>query len=277
MDYREGPAHTDDSGYRAYVHGTPRRWPPGVKWLIIVNAAVYFLEMLVLAASRNDPALFHKVFGWLGLSPARVFERGCLWQLVTYAFLHDPGGISHILFNMLFLYWFGRGIEIVWGTRRFVIFYLSAAAFSALCFAAWHYLIDPLTWCIGASGAIMAVVMVYAIWWPNQIILLFFFIPIRIRTFVMLTIAIETFSLLNVRNGVANMAHLGGLLFGFLVVRFGSRMLAGVATWVREGADRVGAEEEHRLDEILDKVHRHGVNSLSGSEKRFLKRMADRR
>jgi len=274
MDYREQPSF--DSGSRSYPHGPLRRWPPGVKWLILINAGVYLIEMFLSAASRANPAPLNNFFSWFSFSPADLFQRGFVWQLVTYAFLHDPYGIMHILFNMLFLYWFGRDIERVWGTRRFLIFYLAAAVFAALMFAVWHYSMGSRSGCIGASGAVMAVVMVYALWWPNQIILLFFFIPMRIRTFVMLTVVISTFSLMNVRNDVAHMAHLGGLLFGYLVIRFGPWLALRVATTVRESADRVSAEEDRRLDEILDKVHRKGIQSLSRGEKRFLKKMSER-
>ena len=272
MEYYENPSR-GRGGHDA--HYRPTRWPPGVKAIIIANVAIFFVELLVLNASGRNYDTFMERIGLFALSPKRVFTRGTVWQLVTYAFLHDPGSIMHILFNMLFLYWFGRSIELVWGTKRFLIFYFAAAAFSGLAFCLWH-VFDPVSSCIGASGAVMAALMVFALWYPNQIILFFFIIPMRIRTFVVFVILIEIFSLLGQRNGVANMAHLGGLLFGYLVIRAGPGIACRVSSAIRKSADRVTAEEEKRLDDLLDKVHREGINSLSRGERRFLKRMSEK-
>ncbi len=168
-----------------------------VGWLIIVNVAVYLLEIIL---SRARPAAFMAGFDCLALQPGDVFTRGYVWQLLTYAFLHDPANILHILLNMLFLYWFGREIESVWGVRRFLAFYLTAAAFAALAFSTVHYF-WPLNAvrCLGASGAIMALVMVYALWWPNRTILFMFLFPMRVWTFVLIVIGIEAVSLLQTR------------------------------------------------------------------------------
>jgi len=264
MDYREEPQFY-------YQFGLSRRFSPGIKWIIIVTVGVYLVELMVWSASRDR---FMGAFGWLGLSPGDVFRRGYAWQLVTYAFLHDPRSLMHILFNMLFLYWFGRDVEEVWGTRRFLLFYLTAAAFAALVFSAVH-IFRPLTWCIGASGAIMAIVMVYALWWPNRLILFMFFFPMRIRTFVIITIVVEVVSFLQVENGVANMAHLGGLLYGYLVVRQGWR-LAPVLRWLQSPHREDPLSDRRRMDELLDKVSREGFGSLTWRERRFLKKMSRR-
>ncbi len=264
MEYREQPRHY-------YEFGFSRRFSPGVKWIIIVTVGFYLLELIISSASEG---MFWTVFGRLGLTPSDVFGRGFIWQLVTYAFLHDPRGLMHILFNMLFLYWFGREVEQVWGTKRFVLFYLTAAVFSGFVFSAVHIFL-PVSWCIGASGAIMAVVMVYALWWPNRMILVMLFFPMRVRTFVIIVIIAEMVSFLQMRGGVANMAHLGGLLYGYLVIRHGRRLtpiLTRVQRLEYEDPDR----DRRRMDELLDKVHRQGIRSLSWRERRFLKKMSRR-
>jgi membrane associated rhomboid family serine protease len=249
-----------------FVSGPRRNLTPVVKWLIIVNVAVFLLEMFTGASP------VHRIWGTLGLSPESVFERGRLWQLLTYAFLHDPNDLIHILFNMLFLYWFGRQVETTWGSSRFLKFYLAAAVFSGLCFAAVQYLTGrQLSWCIGASGAIMATVMVYALYWPNQTILFMLFFPMRIRTFVIITIVLETMALLRAPNGVANMAHLGGLAFGFIVVK-GAPYLRRLTESRAYRDETESVRNNQRLDEILDKVHRKGMQSLSWWERRFLKK-----
>ena len=212
-----------------------------------------------------------------------MFSRGYVWQLLTYAFLHDQTSLMHILFNMLFLYWFGCEIESVWGARRFLAFYLTAAVFSALAFAAVHYFIWPLSKpCIGASGAVMALVMVYGLWWPNRTVLFMFLFPMRVWTFVLIVIGIEMLSLLQAaNNGVANLAHLGGLLYGYLVVRVFPRLSPLVARFpvrklsaIRESRR---AASERRLDELLEKVHSRGIQSLTWRERRFLKKMSRNR
>ena len=273
MDYTQEPDDDPRRGYHFFRFGKPRSFPSGVKWLILINVVVFFLELVVFGVARDH---FLTIFGPLGLSPSEVFGRGHIWQLLTYAFLHSPVSIWHVVFNMLFLFWFGREIEQAWGTKRFVLFYLTAAVFAGLVFSIVHIFL-PVSWCIGASGAVMAVLMVYAIYWPNRIILLMFIIPMKIRTFVIFLIVFESFSFLRMHNGVANMAHLGGLLYGYLIVRYGQRIAARFAGYVRDKADGIDNEEQHRLDEILDKVNRSGMNSLSAGERRFLQKMSKRR
>jgi len=273
MDYTQEPHSDPRQGYHFFRFGSSRRFPSGLKWLILINVVVFFLELVLLLSGERR---FAVVFGPLGLDPADVFGRGYVWQLLTYSFLHSPVNIWHIIFNMLFLYWFGREIEQAWGTRRFVTFYLTAAVFSGLIFSLVH-VFREVTWCIGASGAVMAALMVYALYWPNRIILLMFIIPMRIRTFVIFVIAFEILSLLQMNNGVANMAHLGGLLYGYLIVRLGPRLAAFFDDFVHGRDDHSTNEDQRRLDEILDKVNRRGMNSLSWGERRFLQKMSKKR
>jgi len=203
-----------------------------------------------------------------------VFTRGHVWQLLTYAFLHDPGRILHILFNMLMLYWFGREVERALGTRRFTVFYLTAAVFAGFLFSLVGF--RPRVPCVGASGAVMAVMMAYALYWPNRIVLFLMFIPMRIRTLIIVMVVWETWSLLNQDNGVANMAHLGGLLYGYLFLRYAPRVAQYARTSRRSRAGDDGAADA-MLDEILAKIHSEGIDSLTAAERRFLKNMSGRR
>ena len=264
MEYWEKQYGRPQSRFRMF--GLGRRLSFGVKWLIIINVAVFLIQSIA------GPAAEEQLLGALALSPSHVFSKGYLWQLLTYAFLH--GGTMHILFNMLMLYWFGRNIENVWGTKRFVLFYLGGVVFAGLIYSIVHALRPSLP-CIGASGAVMAVMMVYALWWPNQIILVMLVFPMRIRTFIMILIVIETLSWLRPTGNVANMAHLGGLLYGYLVVRF-NPFLAQFATRFQRGEREATADDEHRLDEILDKIRREGIASLDWQDRQFLKKMSRR-
>lgn len=260
--------HQDDppDPRQDYFNYAPQRQSatPAVKWLIIINIILFALEVFSNATPH------HVVWGPLGLTPVHVLREGHVWQLLTYAFLHID--IMHLLFNMLFLYWFGREIETTWGSRRFLTFYLAAAVFAGLCFIGVDYVIGrQLSWCIGASGAIMAVVMAYALYWPNRIILFMLFFPMRIRTFVLITIAIEIYSFLHARNGVANMAHLGGLAFGFITIK-AAPLFSRIGESRAYRSETKTVRDNQRLDQVLDKVHRKGMQSLSWREKRFLKK-----
>jgi membrane associated rhomboid family serine protease len=263
MGYWEG----DDSYYDA-----PRRGggTSVVRGLIIANVVIFIAQYLLV---KNGT--YGQVFGYFELSRSDVFGRGWVWQLVSYAFLHDPQNVMHILFNMLFLYWFGADIERMWGGKRFIWFYLAAAAFSGLCYLLVQAVMKEDNPCIGASGAIFSLVMAYRLYWPNRGILFMFFIPMRIKTFVWIVIALETYSTVfanaSDRGGVANAAHLGGLLFGYLTLKFGPLVAGAISSRRRRGWEP-DPSDERRRDEILDRISREGIGSLTWSDRRFLKK-----
>jgi len=250
---------------------------PVVKGLLIANAAVFLLQGLVQLMFRGPYLEL-----WLGLWPSMVFTRGCVWQLVTYAFLHDTRSLFHIIFNMLFLYWFGRDIELRIGARRLLILYFGAALTGGLAFSVVHLAAGD--WSgpvIGASGAVMALLVLAGIYWPNRIILVFFLFPMRLRHFIILAIAIDLWNeIFGLRTGVAGLAHLGGAAFGF-AYHFLEPAWRTLDERLRQAAYRraqaSAAKREAALDRILDKVHEHGMHTLTGREKRFLKRMSSER
>ncbi len=195
-----------------------------VKWLVIVNAAVFFLKALLewLAPVFADTASYV-----LALVPALVV-RGWLWQLITYSFLH--AGISHILFNMLWLWWFGAQLEMDWGQRKFLEFYFFCVAGAALTTVAISFTgvagVRTTTPTVGASGGIFGILMAFAMLYGEQEIWLFP-IPFSIKAkYFVAGVAFFTLvgAILAARPGhgesVAYVAHLGGLLFGFLYVKF---------------------------------------------------------
>jgi len=265
-------------GYRPYYEfSMGARTTPVVKALLIINVAVFVLHLLLYRMSgRAGTAMLE----WLGLSPGLLFHRLRVWQLVTYMFLHSPSQLFHVLFNMLFLYWFGRDIERRFGSRRFLFFYLSAGAIAGLVYCAIH-VASPVRMVIGASGAIMAVLVVYAIFYPNRMILFMFIFPMRIRTFVIMLICMDLFYLVEyTNNGVANLAHLGGAAYGYLFLRLRpafERHLQRARDRRMHREIRHEIEDEGRLDALLDKVHREGLHKLTASEKRFLQRMSKRK
>src|SRR5262249_23308131 len=124
--------------------------------------------------------------------------KGEAWRLVTYAFLHSTTSPLHIVFNMLFLWWFGREGEERIGTAEFVVFYLVAAAFAGLGFvlAALAKLHPLESQAVGASGAVFAVLLVSALHRPGQVVLLFFVIPMSIWVVIVFLLAVDAFALL---------------------------------------------------------------------------------
>ena len=113
------------------------------------------------------------VHEWLDLKPSLVM-RGQVWRLLSYSFCHDRSGLLHILFNMLALYWFGVTLESMYGGREFLLFYLAAAVFSGVTTVALDLYIGSDIPAVGASGSVMAVLMLYAIHYPRAIIRLWF-------------------------------------------------------------------------------------------------------
>ncbi|HET9480303.1 MAG TPA: rhomboid family intramembrane serine protease [Candidatus Polarisedimenticolia bacterium] len=187
---------------------------PGVKALIIANVAVFILELFI---RRVGETLWLDTLYWFALNPMLVFTRLYLWQLVTYMFMHSPDGIFHILFNMLVLWMFGGEIERVWGTRRFVGYYLICGIGGAVANCAFAFM-QPQT--IGASGAIFGIIVAYGLLFPARTILFWMIFPMSARQFALLLGAIELVSLGAFSpDGVARFAHLGGALTGYLLIK----------------------------------------------------------
>ncbi|HKQ98185.1 MAG TPA: rhomboid family intramembrane serine protease [Candidatus Polarisedimenticolia bacterium] len=182
---------------------------PGIKGLVIANGVVFALQM---AARLMGKGGLEPIFG---LHPSVAFLDLWLWQLVTYMFLHSTSTILHIVFNMLFLWLFGTEVERAWGTRAFLRYYfvcgIGGALTTSLLF--WN------STTIGASGAVFGVMLAYGMLFPNRQILFWFLFPMRAISFVLLSIGIELYSLLSLEDGVAHIAHLGGMLFGYLYLK----------------------------------------------------------
>ena len=186
--------------------------PRGIKWLLIVNVAIFLLSYFTRGTRVED------FLSYFALVPAAVVRFFFIWQLVTYMFLH--GGIGHILFNMLALWMFGTEIERTWGTRRFLRFYFFCGAGAGLCVVLGNYLFgNPNVATIGASGAIYGILLVSAVLWPDRIILFSFLFPIKMKYFVMIIGAIAFLSSFDMNSGVSNVAHLGGMAFGYLFLK----------------------------------------------------------
>jgi membrane associated rhomboid family serine protease len=160
----------------------------------------------------------------LGLVPGLVVGRLWVWQVATYMFLH--GGLFHILFNMLALWMFGAELERIWGTKYFLKFYFVSGIgagvltvlFSLMPFGFAQQLQQSIV--IGASGAVYALLLAYAIYFPDRPIYMYFVFPIPARIFVLIIGVIAFYSsLAETGGGIASATHLGGLAVGYAYLK----------------------------------------------------------
>jgi len=189
--------------------------PPIIKQLIIINVGIFILFGLSGGALRNVEIL-------LMITPA-YFWKGMFWQPFTYMFLH--ASIAHVGFNMFALWMFGTPIALIWGARRFLRYYLLCGTGAGLIIATMPYIFsvfqpDPMMArmpTLGASGAIMGVILAYCLTWPDRTIqLLFPPIPIKAIWFIPLVFVLE-FAV--GPENVSHTGHLGGVLIGWLLLR----------------------------------------------------------
>ena len=137
-----------------------------------------------------------------------------IWQLFTYMFMH--ANIEHIFFNMFALWMFGYVLENFWGSRRFLFYYLVCGIGAGLC----NLLVPGWGITVGASGAVYGILLAFGMTFPNERIYLYFLMPIKAKWFVIGYAAIELMEGLFRADGVAHFAHLGGMLFGLLLILY---------------------------------------------------------
>jgi membrane associated rhomboid family serine protease len=185
--------------------------PPGTRTLLLLNVAVFALQVL----GGNDVLIEYFAL-WPPAS--RAFEP---WQLLSYAFLH--GGAVHLLFNMLALWMFGADVERVWGRKRFLTYYFTCVLSAGLTQVLFTYLTGSQFETIGASGGVFGLLLAFGMMYPHRTILLIFPpIPMPAWLFVTVYGLLELwFGVSGIERDVAHFAHLGGMLGGYLMIRYG--------------------------------------------------------
>jgi membrane associated rhomboid family serine protease len=200
-------------------------FPPfsgAVKFLVFANAAIFFLLVLFDLIS---PGVRLLAFSYFGLLPVAV-THGFLWQMVSYSFLH--AGLFHLLFNMLMLWMFGSQIEDLFRRRRFLEFYFFCVFGAALVTVLFSYLgvlgMSPNVPTVGASGGVFGILMAFALIYGDRQIFMFP-LPFMIRAKYMVGILafVQVIGALSATGNVAYLAHLGGLFFGWVYVKFAPR------------------------------------------------------
>lgn len=193
-----------------------------VTWLIGINTAVFLLlELFAMARIPLGPYIAY----YCALVPADVVRRGFIWQIVTYSFIHE--GFMHWFGNMLGLWMFGSAFENAWGTRRFIELYfigVIGAAITTIALSFGHILGNPETATVGASGAVFAILIAFGILFAeSEIMMIPFPFLIKAKYFIGILIVVTLALAIGGGGNVAYVAHLGGLLFGWLYVRRGPK------------------------------------------------------
>ena len=211
--------------------------PPVTKNLLIINLLLWFATLVI---GTNPATGSYRLVDWMGL---HAFGAGQfnVAQLITYMFLHDPSSFSHVFFNMFSVYMFGRTLEQVWGSKRFLFYYITTGMGAGIIQElAWYVefggqitqIADAYGWeqasialnglvTIGASGAVYAILMAFGMLFPNQEIFIFLLpLPIKAKWLIIGYFVIELGMGIMSNDEVAHFAHLGGMIFGFLLIMY---------------------------------------------------------
>lgn len=238
---------------------------PVVKWLLIINFAIFLLVNLV-------PALGDPIYEYGAVYPKTLGFSLQLWRVITYQFLH--GGLTHLVFNLIVLYFMGPFVERAWGSRAFLKYYLICGGAGGIVYTALVLLhVLPVGVMVGASGGIYGLMAAMVIMYPRMKVLLWGIIPMTMYWLVILAVI---FSFLNIaigKNVGGEAAHMTGLAMGFAYVLYRPkmtqlRMSRNKGNWEKKMRAEQNFQQE--VDRILDKVHREGIQSLSRSERQIL-------
>ncbi len=173
--------------------------------LIVINFVVFALTYF----------LFPRLKIYLGMVPSLVYYKHYYWQFFTYMFTH--ANITHLIFNMLSLYIFGRAVEHRVGSREFLLYYLLVGTLSGIASYCMYYLTGTNVILVGASGAIYGLLILFAVLYPYAVILVFGIIPVKAPLLVAIYFFISLFSGFSA-SSTAHLTHLFGLVFGFLYI-----------------------------------------------------------
>lgn len=279
-------------------------FPPVIKNLLIINVAVFFLQMLASNLMISGKPLWYILNIWFALNPLSEGYNFQVWQLITYQFMH--ANFTHIFFNMFMLWMFGMEIENILGSKKFLYYYLicGIAAGLAQLFIAPIFSSPAIT--IGASGAVFGIMIAFGMLFPDRYIYLWFLIPIKAKYLIGFLFVLELFWIGDAGSNVAHLAHLGGALAGFLFIMFDKgidvplkRMLnisgyrgnntfnnpfSGLSDKFKRKSPNIEdanyydinqkkeSEEitQAEIDKILDKISQSGYQNLTEHEKKVL-------
>lgn len=246
-----------------------RLFTDAIKLLVAINFLIFLLQTM----SGQE----RLVFQLFGIVPRATWEQFMVWQPFTYLFFH--GGFWHVLINMFVLWMFGSELETTWGKKEFFRYYFLTGIGSGIVTVLFN--INATVPVVGASGAVYGILLAYGLMFPNRQILVYFFLPVRAKYFVIFMGGLAFLSSLNPGySNVAHLTHLSGMVIGFLYLKSNIR-LAAVTALLNNAKDDIRGRYRYRqknrreklrleVDQILDKINASGYDSLTEKEKAFL-------
>jgi membrane associated rhomboid family serine protease len=270
--YDRNYARDDFGGVGRTVQFRMPPMTPMVKLLLIINVAVFGVSLI--------PGIGDFIFSFFSVLPNTAWRWVEVWRLVSYQFLHS--GIFHIFFNMLVLFFFGPMMERLWGSKRFIFFYLSCGAMGGVVYQLLVYTgflmpeggLDYVLPLVGASGAIYGLLAAGAILFPNLQVYVMGIFPLPFSVLAILMVIFSLFGLMGGPNAGGEAAHLAGMAVGAAYVLGGpwfkkTRTKVNQGNWEKKIRNERAFQQE--VDRILDKLHSSGVKSLTRKEKKMLK------
>lgn len=258
------------------------RITPVVKSLLILNFGIFALTYALSIAPGGVGGL---LMDYLAVQPNQWFVNPPyfpFWQPLTSGFLHSTHDLGHVAFNMLQLYFFGTMLEGILGSRRFLWVYLGALLTGSVAHLLFQPFANPAVGAVGASGAVMGVMIMTAVLRPNARVILIF-IPVSLKWIAIGLVCLDIFGLMEGFRGqpdmVAHWVHLGGAGFGFFAARKGWIWKDPITDWkVKQERRQVEQlqTEDLKMDDLLAKIHKEGMSSLSARERAFLKKVSNR-
>lgn len=245
---------------------------PVVKWLLIINLSIFVLSLFGQTA-----AFLNK---WFAVSTYSIAQSLQVWRVITYQFLHAD--VWHVVFNMIGLYFFGPRLESLWSSKRFLKFYLVCGAIGGFVYPILYHVGFPgMTYghLIGASGAVYGILAACAIMFPHVRVYIYGIFPIPLILVAGILVLVSMVGLFTGDNKGGDAAHLSGLAAGALYVLWQPWFNKTRAN-MNKGKWKKKVTEERELyasvDQILDKVHKHGMKSLTRKEKNILKQATEK-
>ena len=254
----------------------------GVITLIAINIIIFILLELIL---KFDMGIYISLFNQLSLIPQDILITGTIveqfqpWQCISYLFLH--GGLLHLFFNMLGLWFLGRDLEHLWGKHNFLKYYFVVGIGSGIITVLYNnFYVSPenIRPIVGASGAIYGLLLSYGILFPNRILYIYGIFPVKVKNAVLFLGGIAFFYSITLHSdGISHITHLAGIIIGFIYLQYWASEKKSKKI-IKINSDQLKNDDvfetrmnrQKQMDKILDRVTEVGWDGLSDEDKEFL-------
>ena len=261
-----------------YKNSLKPNWNSGVMTLLMINIMAFIFFGFLYSTNYE---LYYFLFNQFSLIPKDILitpgiiEKFQIWQCLTYLFIH--GGLMHLFFNMLRLWFLGRDLEATWGKENFIKYYLIVGIGSGLLTVVYNMQfihdndIRPI---VGASGAIYGLLLAYGILFPDRILYIYGIFPVKVKNVVIVSGTIAFFYSITLSNsGISHITHLAGIIVGIIYLQYWANKKRSEKILKLHDNDifTERMNRQKKMDQILDKVTDVGWDGLSTEDKEFLK------